>query len=99
MPRRSAVETLIVIFIAASVSALRRHGVPPINPLIAPGTSPAAATAAAAAAPEPTAAAARLLWPCLVDRQRTAVALLVVQAGNRRLRFLVSAHFDEPESL
>ena len=64
-------------------------------------TAATAATATAAAAATATAAATGpgLARPGLIDRQATAVDLLVVQGVDRGLRLGVRAHFDETESL
>src|SRR5437870_10746413 len=55
--------------------------------------SPAAGTAAAA-----TGAGALLARTSLVDREGPAVFVLAVQPGDRRLRLLVVAHFNEAEA-
>src|SRR4051794_40454741 len=62
-------------------------------------TAATAATTATAEAATTATAAARLLRPRLVHRQRAAVGFLVVEAGDRRLRFLIAAHLDKAKSL
>src|SRR5207253_10071859 len=74
----------------------------PLPPrLLAPPPAPTAAATTAAAAPAPAesaAAATRLLWPRLVDRQRSPAEALFVELGDRILRILIGRHFHEREA-
>src|SRR5262249_34359585 len=86
-----------------SGTVVRPPGLRPVGRAIAAAAraSPAAPAAAAppAAAVAAPAARTRLAGLGLVDREATAVVLLVVQALDGRLRLGVAAHLHEAEAL
>src|SRR4051812_24708032 len=58
----------------------------------------AAATTAAASTTTAAATAAIFAWASFVNGERPPVVLLAVHAGNGRLGFVISAHFDKAKA-
>jgi hypothetical protein len=83
---------LIVPFIVAIVASLEKRQ------LSSGCALPARFPPTVAAAAETAAAAASRLRTGLIDGEISAANLRSVERGDRLLRFLVRAHFNEPES-
>ena len=94
----------LVAVAAAAVAATAAATTAAVTTTVAATTAAAVAattTATTAAVTTTAAATARAVFAGLgfVDGQRPAAVLLAVQRGDRRLRFVVGAHLDEPEAL
>jgi hypothetical protein len=66
-----------------------------IDLVAAPAATAATATISAAATSTAASTATLFARARFIDRQRAAIELLHIQAGDRRIRLFVAIHFDE----